>query len=122
MDAAGSRAPGQLGESLQEVEFVGVGALTAARLLGEVGDIRRYPSADHFASGNGTAPIPVCSGRTDRHRLNRDGNRRLNRAVHTAARTQAQWDPRAKEYMTRSGLKARRALRRCVASSADSPT
>lgn len=96
--------------------IVGVGALTAARLLGEVGDIRRYPSANHFAAGNGTAPIPVCSGRTDRHRLNRGGNRRLNRAVHTAARTQAQWDPRAKDYMDRKRAegKTRAEALRCL--------
>ena len=96
--------------------IVGVGPLTAARLLGEVGDIHRYPTAHHFAAGNGTAPIPVCSGRTDRHRLNRGGNRRLNRAVHTAARTQAQWDPRAREYMNkkRAEGKTRAEALRCL--------
>ncbi len=55
--------------------IVGIGPLTAARLLGEVGDIHRCPTAHHLAAGNGNAPIPVCSGRTDRHRP------ALNRAV-----------------------------------------
>lgn len=53
------------------VDLVGVGPMLAARILGEVGDVARFPDADHFAAANGTAPIPVASGRTDRHRLNR---------------------------------------------------
>lgn len=77
----------------------GVGPIVAARILGEVGDIRRYPTRHHFAAGNGTAPIPVISGRSDRHRLNRGGNRRINRALHVVARTQATWHPDAKAYV-----------------------
>ena len=50
-------------------DLVGIGPILAARILGEVGDVRRFPTADHFAAANGTAPIPVASGRTDRHRL-----------------------------------------------------
>jgi transposase len=69
-----------------QVDLVGIGPILAARILGEVGDVARFPDADHFAAANGTAPIPVSSGRTDRHRLNRGGNRRLNRAVHYVAR------------------------------------
>jgi transposase len=65
------------------VDIVGIGPLLAARILGEVGDIHRFPTSDHFASANGTAPIPVSSGRTDRYRLNRGGNRRLNRALYS---------------------------------------
>lgn len=37
--------------------------------------------------------------RTDRHRLNRGGNRRLNRAVHYVALTQAAWEPRAVAHL-----------------------
>jgi transposase len=55
------------------VDMVGIGPLLAARILGEVGDVHRLPTRDHFASANGTAPIPVSSGRTDRYRLNRGG-------------------------------------------------
>ena len=78
------------------VDMVGIGPLLAARILGEVGDVHRFPTRDHFASANGTAPIPVSSGRTDRYRLNRGGNRRLNRALYFAALTQASHDPRAR--------------------------
>lgn len=94
----------------------GVGVITAARIIGEVGDIGRFPSKHHFAAGNGTAPIPVASGRTDRHRLNRGGNRRLNRAMHVIARTQAAWYPEAKTYMEkkRAEGKTRAEALRCL--------
>jgi len=90
--------------------------ITAARTIGEVGDIRRFPSKHHFAADNGTAPIPVASGRTDRYRLNRGGNRRLNRAIHVIARTQAAWYPEAKTYMEkkRAEGKTRAEALRCL--------
>jgi transposase len=94
----------------------GVGPITAARILGEVGDIRRFPTKHHFAAGNGTAPIPIASGRSDRHRLNRGGNRRLNRAIHVIARTQAAWYPEAKTYVEkkRAEGKTRAEAMRCL--------
>jgi transposase len=64
----------------------GVGPVGAATILGEVADIRRYRSRHAFAAANGTAPIPASSGRTARHRLNRSGNRTLNRVLYTATR------------------------------------
>jgi transposase len=98
------------------VDIVGVGPILAARILGEVGDVARFPDADHFAAANGTAPIPVASGRTDRHRLNRGGNRRLNCAVHYVALTQATWEPRAVAYLARKQAegKTRREALRCL--------
>jgi transposase len=97
-------------------DIVGIGPLLAARILGEVGEVSRYPSADHFASANGTAPIPASSGRTDRHRLNRGGNRRLNKALHYMALTQANFEPRAIAYLARkqSEGKTRREALRCL--------
>ncbi|MGH3042598.1 MAG: transposase [Gaiellaceae bacterium] len=83
------------------VELVGVGDLIAARVIGEVGDVRRVATKDRFASLNGTAPIPASSGQTSRHRLNRGGNRRLNHALHMMALTQARIDPRARAYLER---------------------
>lgn len=71
------------------LDIHGVGPLTAGRLLGETGDVSRFRDRNAYASGNGTAPIPVSSGRTDRYRLNRAGNRRLNEAIHTVALVQA---------------------------------
>ena len=66
----------------------GIGAVLAARILGEVGHVARFPSKDHFASYTGTAPIDVSSGEHKRHRLSRAGNRQLNHALHMMAVTQ----------------------------------
>jgi transposase len=98
------------------VDLVGIGPILAARIIGEVGDVSRFPDANHFAAANGTAPIPVASGRTDRHRLNRGGNRRLNRAVHYVALTQASFEPRAMAYLARKQAegKTRREALRCL--------
>jgi transposase len=99
-------------------EIPGVGALTAARILAEVGNVSRFPTPAHFASANGTAPIPASSGRTVRHRLNRGGNRRLNRALHFVALTQAHYHAPAKAYLERkrtqgkTGREAVRCLKR----------
>jgi transposase len=95
-------------------EICGVAALTAARLLGEVGDVGRFRSKAAFAMGAGVAPIPASSGRTQRVRLNRGGNRRLNHALHNVALVQARRDPRARAYLDRKraqGMSKREALR-----------
>lgn len=94
----------------------GVGALVAGRILAEVGDVRLYRSAAHFAAANGTAPVPASSGQVERHRLNRGGNRRLKRALHTVALVQVRSDPRAKAYVQRRRAegKTRREAIRCL--------
>jgi transposase len=66
----------------------GVGPVIAAVVIGEAGDVARFPGRDRFAAYNGTAPIEVSSGNRKVHRLSRRGNRRLNHAVHMAAVTQ----------------------------------
>jgi transposase len=66
----------------------GIGPIIAGRVLAEVERIDRFPSKDHFASYNGTAPIDASSGEQVRHRLSRAGNRRLNHALHMMAVTQ----------------------------------
>jgi transposase len=66
----------------------GISDVLAAKILGHVGDVSRFGSADRFASYSGTAPIEVCSGEVTRHRLSRTGNRALNNALHLAARVQ----------------------------------
>lgn len=64
------------------IRVYGVGPVNAGIILGEVGDIGRFPTRNHFASYSGTAPIAVSSGDNNRHRLSRSGNRRLNHAIH----------------------------------------
>jgi hypothetical protein len=54
-----------------------------------------------LASLTGTAPIPASSDQTQRHRLNRGGNRQLNRALHLMALVQARTYPPAQAYLAR---------------------
>jgi transposase len=102
-------------------EIVGVGVITAATILGEVGDVRRFASRHHFASYTGTAPIDASSGDVKRHRLSRAGNRRLNSALHIAALAHRRADPRGRAYYAKQlaagkGSKgAMRALKRRLA-------
>jgi transposase len=58
-------------------QICGVAAVAEAELLAEVGDIRRYAAKAQFAMSNGTAPLPACSWRANRHRVNHSGNRQL---------------------------------------------
>jgi transposase len=97
-------------------EVVGVSTVVAARLIGEIGDIRRFPTPAAFAAGNGTAPLDASSGRHERHRLNRGGNRRLNRALYVIAITQTRHEPRAVDYLARKRAagKTRREALRCL--------
>jgi transposase len=82
-------------------EITGVGPVTAAIILGEVGNIARFPSNDHFASYTGTAPLDASSGDVVRHRLSRAGNRRLNHALHIVALAHKRHDPRGRDYYAR---------------------
>lgn len=79
----------------------GVGVLTAARLVAEAGDIGRFRTPAAFAMLAGVAPIPASSGESRRMRLNRGGNRRLNRALYTIALSQAWHYEPAKAYVAR---------------------
>jgi transposase len=61
----------------------GVGPVSAAQLLCSWSHVGRLRSEAAFASMAGVAPIPASSGQITRHRLNRAGDRQLNRALHT---------------------------------------
>lgn len=95
-------------------DIYGIGPLVAARFLAEIIDIGRYPNRNAFASANGTGPLAASSGRTVRHRLNRGGNRQLNRALYTIAITQIRADTEGRAYYERkraAGKTNREALR-----------
>lgn len=100
--------------------LTGCGPLTAAKLLGETAGVGRFKSAAAFARHNGTAPIPVWSGDTTRHRLSRGGNRQLNAALHRIAVTQLQRPGKSCDYIAKrmaagdSKTEAIRALRRRI--------
>jgi len=69
----------------------GVGPVVAAITAGDAGPVTRFPSRDHFAAWNGTAPVEVSSGGKKIYRLSRRGNRRVNSAIHIAAVTQIRY-------------------------------
>ena len=83
--------------------MTGVAVLTAAKILGEAGDIRRFTSPAAFARHDGTAPIPASSGTGSDgpRRLNRGGNRQLNAAIHRIALAQARCHPGARALLER---------------------
>ena len=83
------------------IDLYGVGPIGAAIILGHSGDIRRFPTAGHYARHNGTAPIEASSGPKARHRLNPRGDRQLNHAIHTAALTQIAHDHPGRVYYAR---------------------
>ena len=109
----------QRGTSLTDI--YDIGPLTAAEIITETGDSCRYSTKARFAMANGTAPIGASSGRVVRHRLNRCGNRQLNKALHTAAIAQIR-GPRTegRAYYQRcldrgkTKREAIRALKRCI--------
>jgi transposase len=80
----------------------GVGPEVAGQLLTTAGDnpdrLRSEAALAHLC---GAAPIPASSGRKDRHRLNRGGDRAANRALYTIALCRMRYDPRTKAYVDR---------------------
>ena len=84
------------------VNIVGVGPDTAATLLIAAGsNPERLRSEAAFAALCGVCPIPASSGKTNRHRLNRGGDRQANAALHRIVVVRLRCDPRTKEYIRR---------------------
>jgi transposase len=98
------------------LELPGCGALTAAKLLAEIGPIQRFGSDAQLARLGGVAPLEASSGRVQRHRLDRGGNRQLNAAFYRIAITQARIHPAARAYLERKQAegKSRREAIRCL--------
>jgi transposase len=96
------------------MDLPGVGAVVAARILADVGDVARFADRNRFASWTGTAPLDASSGEQNRHRLSRAGNRRMNHMIHIAAVTQLRHHSEGREYYQRKradGKKSKEALR-----------
>ena len=84
------------------VGIFGVGPDTAATLLiAAGGNPQRLRSEAAFASLCGVNPIPASSGKTDRHRLNRGGDRQANSALYRIVVVRLSHDPRTRAYMLR---------------------
>ena len=79
----------------------GCSALCAAHLVGQTAGASRFSGEAAFAMHVGVAPLSVSSGQSNRHRLNRCGNRHLNSTIHMIAVTQARMHPPAMAYMER---------------------
>ena len=94
----------------------GVGPILAARIMGTVGDVTRFPTKAHFASYSGTAPLEASSGEVVRHRLSLVGNRHLNYALHMVAVCQARSDARGGAYYRKKIAegKSRKEALRCL--------
>jgi transposase len=82
-------------------ELHGLGALSAGKILGRVGEVRRFRSAAAFASYTGTAPIEVSCGEVVRHRLSRAGDRQLNFCLHVMALAQVRHETPGRVYYLR---------------------
>ncbi len=101
------------------IRIDGIGRVAAATIIATVGDVRRFPTAAHFASFTGTAPVAASSGDVVRYRLNLGGHRQMNKVLHTAAKVQAAMPTsRGRDYLNRrvaegkSRAEATRALKR----------
>ena len=97
-------------------EIFGIGPILAARIIGTVGDVMRFPTKAHFASYSGTAPLEASSGEVVRHRLSMAGNRHLNYALHMVAVCQARSDARGGAYYRKKLAegKSRKEALRCL--------
>ena len=98
------------------LELAGCGPLSAAKLLCEIGPIDRFPSDAQLARHAGVAPLDASSGKHQRHRLDRGGNRQLNCALHRIAVTQGRVHAPARAYLERKQNegKTRREAIRCL--------
>src|SRR6266446_4180089 len=96
------------------LELPGCGAVTAAKLLAEIGPISRFKTDAQLARHSGVAPLEASSGKNQRHRLDRGGNRQLNAALYRIAITQSRYHPAARAYLERKqaeGKTRREAIR-----------
>jgi transposase len=98
------------------LELCGVGPINAAVVLCAWSHPGRIRSDAAFAMLAGAAPIPASSGQTIRYRLNRSGDRQLNRALHNIAVCRLRYDPTTRTYAERRQAegKTNREIRRCL--------
>jgi transposase len=99
------------------LERNGVGPDTAAALLITAGDNpERLHNEASFAALCGVSPVEASSGKTQRRRLNRGGDRRANSALHTIVLSRLRWDPDTRAYLARriANGKTRREAVRCL--------
>jgi transposase len=98
------------------LEQVGIGTVVAAQVLVSWSHRGRVRSESAFAKLAGVAPIEASSGLVTRYRLNRSGDRRLNRALHTVVMVRMRQDADTKAYVERrlAEGKSTREIKRCL--------
>ncbi|WP_104525341.1 IS110 family RNA-guided transposase [Blastococcus atacamensis] len=98
------------------LELTGVGPIVAAAVLTAWSHPGRCRNDAAFAMLAGAAPIPASSGKTVRYRLNRSGDRQLDRALHTVVLTRLQRDEPTRTYADRRRAEGKtdREIKRCL--------
>jgi transposase len=98
------------------LDKTGIGPVTAAVVYAAWSHSGRVRTEAAFAALAGVSPIPASSGNTTRHRLNRGGDRRLNRALHMATVTRMTHHPETRAYVERRRAEGRttKEIRRCL--------
>jgi transposase len=119
--AEAAELEGEMGRLVRAVapwllELPGMGPISAAQVLVSWSHAGRLRSEAAFAALAGVCPIPASSGQVTRHRLNRGGDRQLNRALHTVALVRLRDDPTTRAYAARrrGDGKSPREIRQCV--------
>jgi transposase len=97
------------------LEVQGIGTIVASQLLVTFGDNpERMTSEAAFAALAGVAPIPASSGKTNRHRLSRGGDRQANASLHRIVLVRMAQDQRTRDYVakrTEDGLSKKEIIR-----------
>lgn len=103
-------------EAAPLLEQTGLGPVTVAVAYAAWSHPGRVRSEAAFAALAGVSPIPASSGNITRYRLNRGGDRRLNRALHMATVTCMVHDPETRAYVARRKAQGRttKEIRRCL--------
>lgn len=98
------------------LDHTGIGPVSAAQILISWSHPGRCRSEAAFAALAGVNPLEASSGKNTRHRLNRGGDRQLNRALHDIAKTRMIHDPETRAYLQRRRTEGRtdREIRRCL--------
>jgi transposase len=94
----------------------GIGPVSGAQAIVSFSHPGRCRNDAAFANLAGTSPTEASSGPTVRHRLNRGGDRALNKAIHVIANTRIRSDPATQAYVARRTTegKSPREIRRCI--------
>lgn len=98
------------------LDLTGVGPINAAIVLTAWSHPGRVRNEAAFAKLGGVSPLEISSGQRHEHRLNRTGDRQLNRALHSIAKTRMQHDPRTRNYVERRAAESlsKPRIRRCL--------